>query len=61
MTLPGNFLDLNDEEKLKLTLNDPLNAKFSSQFILNAFNKRAQFLSKIVSMCLSSGWSRAAK
>ena len=44
MTLPSNFLDLNDEEKLKLTLNDPLNVKFSSQFILNAFNKRSTIL-----------------
>ena len=46
LTIPDNFYDLNDDEKLKATLNDPLNVRFTSQFILSAFNLRSIVLNQ---------------
>ena len=46
LTIPDNFYDLNDDEKLKATLNDPLNVRFTSQFILSAFNLRSRVLNQ---------------
>ena len=46
ITIPDNFYDLNDDEKLKVTLNDPLNVRFTSQFILSAYNLRTIVLNQ---------------
>ena len=44
MILPSNFNSLDCAQKLKIVLNDACNVKFSSQFILNAFNVRSKIL-----------------
>ena len=44
MTLPTNFIELPTNIKLKIVLNDPLNVKFTAQFITNSFNIRSKIL-----------------
>ena len=44
MTLPINFIELQANTKLKIVLNDPLNVKFTAQFITNSFNIRSKIL-----------------
>ena len=44
MTLPTNFIELPTNIKLKTVLNDPLNVKFTAQFITNSFNIRSKIL-----------------
>jgi hypothetical protein len=44
ITLPNNFIDLPRNTKLKIALNDPLNVKFTSQFVTNSFNIRSKIL-----------------
>ena len=44
MTLPLNFCNLENAQKLKIVLNEPCNVKFTSQFIMNAYNTRSRIL-----------------
>ena len=44
MTLPINFIELQANTKLKIVINDPLNVKFTAQFITNSFNIRSKIL-----------------
>ena len=42
--VPGNFNELNKNEKLKLVLNDPLNVKQTAKYIIAAMNLRSQLI-----------------
>ena len=44
MSLPSDFMELPENIKLKIVLNDPSNVKFTSQFITNSFNIRSKIL-----------------
>ena len=48
MTLPNDFDNLSLEIKLSTVLNDPVNIKFTAQFIMNAFNLRSKIINKIM-------------
>ena len=42
MQLPSDFSDLATSEKLKLVLNEHVNVKLTSQFIIDAFDLRSR-------------------
>ena len=46
LTLPENFSDLQNADKFKLVLNLPENVKFTSQYIVDAFNVRSKLVHK---------------
>ena len=43
---PQNFMDLDEDTKLKVVLNDPSNVKTTAQFIVDAFSMRRNILNK---------------
>ena len=46
ITLPNNFINLPDQIKLSIVLNDPKNVKMTSQYIINSLNIRNKLLNE---------------
>ena len=47
MVIPTNFIDLSEDEKLQLVLNNPENVKLTAQFVISSFDIRSKVLNKL--------------